>query len=152
VLCVVALVVGFSFGVLYGKKIGIQAGKVAGRAESKAILELVYPPAPDELHSLSGEIVDIFGSIIRLRAPDPADHLPTVDGSPKDTIEVSAVTRRGTEFVLIDYTERDSLGNPVETAFSLTDLVKGDLITVRSEENVRGERRFDVDRVEKVRY
>jgi hypothetical protein len=149
---VVSLLIGAIAGFYFGNVVGNRAGFTKARVEDAAILDLAFPPPAQELKSLSGTISNVTGGTMTIMVNDPDDYLPHVDGSARDTERRYADAGSKTEFVLIDYTIREASGDPVTTVLSIADFVAGDVVTVRSNDNIRDAERFYVYRVEKVRY
>lgn len=136
--------------------LGLALGRKQGGAEIEQklspLVDLAFPKPPDEIKNFSGTITKIYGAIINLEIVDPDDYLPRTDGTPHiKEIRLASISS-ATEIMLVDYTKPDNRGNPTITPLELSDLKVGDTITVRSDQNIRDAEKFDVTRVELVRY
>ena len=143
---VISLLVGLGFGGYFGRDVGYDAA----RDEFGALLDIAYPPPPQVLYRLSGEVVRVVGGTIHLNVDDPDDYLPHPDGSPRAQELRLVDVRDATELVVIDYQSPDELGNPTGGALELSAIRAGDQLVVESEENIRDAEKFIATRVEKV--
>lgn len=147
-LIMAALALGFYFG----RQKGTTTATQAVQQKLQPLVELAFPKPPDDIRSLSGVVKGIYGATINLEINDPDDYLPRLDGSPrKKQIRFASVTA-ATTIVFIDTTQLDVQGNPKITVLPLSDLKIGDNVTVRSDQNIRDERKFDITKVELVKY
>lgn len=151
VLVIVIVAVGVWVGFKFGKKESIsqdkeQIEKLAG------LVDLVFPPPSETLTSLTGTIKAMYGATIHFEVNDPEDYLPHTDGSqPKKQLRFASLTG-ATKILLIDSTQIDKDGNPKITELKQSDLKDGDVITVRSEQNIKSAEKFDVTQIELVKY
>lgn len=135
-----------------GYEIGSKQGKEQADTQLSKIVEQVYPKPPEKINNLAGTIKTIYGATIDLEVTDPNDYLPHADGSKQDTnIRYASVTP-DTKILLIDATQIDSQGNPKITEIKLLDLKEGDVVSVRSNENIKDAKKFDVYQIELVKY
>tara|TARA_Y100000310_G_scaffold246942_1_gene252426 strand:- start:548 stop:1024 length:477 start_codon:yes stop_codon:yes gene_type:complete len=147
-LALAILIVGLALGGYFGR----QAGQSAARGEFRAMLDLAFPPPPQDLQRLSGTVRGVFGGTINIDVSDPDDYLPHLDRSPRNTELRYANVSGITEYILIDYSNPDEIGNASQSNFELPALKKGDQIVVESRENIRDKEEFEVVRVEMVKF
>lgn len=141
---VVAVAVGFYFG--QGK------GGQQAEQELKPLVDAAYPPPPEVMHSMGGVVKNIYGARIDLEVTSPDDYLPHLDGSPREKELRLVIVSGATEITFVDYTNPQPDGSPTITPLKLSDLKPGDEIKVISDENIRDAKKFDVTRVEVIRY
>lgn len=144
---VVAIALGFGVGFFVGSQ--RSATEVA---ELRPLVDLAFPKPPEEMMSLSGTVKAVYGASLVLTVSDPDDYLPHLDGSPRRMEERTANVSAATKYSLIDYTKLDRAGSPTVKSFTLADLKAGDVVTVRSEGNIRDENVFDATAIDLVRY
>ena len=147
-LIVMIVVAGIALGFYFGQDQGEQIVE----ERLGAILDRAYPPPPEIMHWLNGVIKGVYGARIDLEIVAPDDYLPRPDGSPHEKQLRLAVVSSNTDIVLVDYGNPQSDGRPANTNLSLNDLNIGDKIRVHSDENIRDAKKFDVTRVEVIRY
>ena len=153
VIALLALVL--TLGLSLGKK---QAVKESGAEKEetieklKSLVDLACPKPPSEIKTFSGTIKGIYGATIDLEIIDPEDYLPHTDGTPQRKEVRFANVSSATTFTFNDYTTPDGRENPTITTIELSDLKIGDKISVRSDQNIRDAEKFDVTRVELVKY
>ena len=143
-----ALALALALGLALGRKQG------GAKVEQKLspLVDLAFPKPSDEIKNFSGTITKIYGAIINLEIVDPDDYLPHTDGTPYiKEIRLASISS-ATQITLVDYTKPDNRGNPTITSIELSNLKTGDTITVQSDENIRDAKKFDVTRVELIRY
>lgn len=144
---VLILLVGGALGFFIGRSMGNNEV-----AKLQPLVNLAYPKPPEDIRSMTGTVQGIYGATIMLQLDDPNDYLPHVDGSPRQKLSVSANTSSQTKFVSIDYQKLDSRGNPTVADISLSDLKSQNVVTVRSNQNIRNASQFDVSEVQLVRF
>lgn len=144
----VLLVIGFVVGLYVGQSQGSE------RAEQKfsALIDRAYPKPPAVMNSLSGTVKAVRGGIIDLEVIDPDDYLPHTDGTQQKRELRFAKVSSNTELALVDYTSRQPSGGPSVTPIQLSDLKAGDTVRVRSNQNIRDAKEFDVYRVEVIKF
>lgn len=145
-------VLGFYFGKQQGTKEGKQEVQTKVVEKLQSLVELAFPKPPDDIRSFSGTIKGIYGATINLEISDPDDYLPHTDGSPRAKEIRFASLFSSTKIYLIDTTKLDAQGNPQRTELKLSDLKIGDAVTVRSNQNIRNAKKFDVTKIELVKY
>ena len=146
-LVVTGVALGFYFGQNRGEQKTEETLETLG-----ALVNQVYPPPPEVMQAMGGTIKNIYGATINLEVLDLDDYLPHADGSPRAR-EFRFVSVSGaTEIVLVDYTKPQQDGSPTITPLAFSDLKPGDEIKVMSKENIRDAKKFDVTRVEVIRY
>lgn len=143
-------VIGCVFGFLFGRLAGM-AEQGADILKLKPLIDLAYPQPPANMTSMTGTVQGIYGATIALEVDDPSDYLPHLDNTPRKKLTRSADTSSQTKYVLVDYHKLDFKGNPKITSFTLSDLKVGDVITVRSNQNLRSTEKFDATEVQLVR-
>lgn len=149
ILLVVLLVVaGVALGFYFGQNQGAQ--KV--EETLKALVNQVYPPPPEIMQVMGGTIKSVHGATIEFEVLDLDDYLPHPDGSPRRKEIRFANLSSKTEIVLINYTKPQPDGSPTISSLKRSDLKQGDDIKVTSDENIRDAKKFDVTRVEVIRY
>lgn len=149
ILLVVFLVVA---GVALGFYFGQNRGEQIVEEELGAILDRAYPPPPEVMHWLNGVIKGVYGARIDIEVVDPDDYLPHPDGSPHEKQLRLAVVSSKTDIILVDYGNPQLDGRPANIPLTLSDLSTENKVRVHSEENIRDAKKFDVTRVEVVRY
>ena len=142
------MVAGVALGFYFGQKQGAQKTEET----LGALVDQVYPPPPEVMQAMGGTIKNIYGAIIDLEVLDLDDYLPHPDGSPRARELRFASVSGATEIVLVDYTNPQPDGSPTVTPLTLSDLKPGDEVKVISDENIRDTQKFDVTRVEVIRY
>lgn len=143
---ILALIAGFVFGRWTGMT--TQNNTVA---KLQPLVDLAYPQPPQDMRSVTGVIENIYGATIMLQIDDPNDYLPHLDGSLRAKLTVSANTSSQTNYVSIDPTKFDKQGNATVTALKLSDLKQGNVVTVRSNQNIRNASSFDASEVQLIR-
>ncbi|TSA46101.1 hypothetical protein D4R51_00700 [bacterium] len=142
---VTAAVVFLIIGILIGFVGGKQAGRVDAEKQLLPIVNLAFPKPSDDMRSMTGTVMGIFGATINLQIDDPADYLPHLDGSPRAVQTRFANVTPDTKYVFVIN------GKIKSTPSSVSDVKKGDIITVRSNDNIRDAETFDVFEVDLVR-
>lgn len=145
---VLVLVVGLSLG----KKQGTKEGESRAEQRFGDLIDITFPKPPSDIKTLSGTVKEIYGATINLEVMDFDDYLPHTDGAPQRREIRFANVSSVTTFTLIDYTKPDGKGNPTMTSIELSNLKIGDKISVWSDENLRDAKKFDVTRVELVKF
>ncbi len=141
---VVAVALGFYFGQ--------DSGEQQAEEKLKPLVDAAYPPPPEVMHAIGGIVKNIYGATIDLEVIDPDDYLPHLDGSPQARELRFASVSDATEIAVVDYTNPQPDGSPTITPIGLSDLKPGDEVKVISSENIRDAQKFDVTRVEVIRY
>jgi hypothetical protein len=136
-----SLVVGLLIGFWGGSAWGTQAGKM----DLMPLVNFAFPKPSDDVRSFTGTVKAVVGATISLEINAPDDYLPHLDNSPRATETRYANTTPDTKFISI------SNGSVTGKTFSLSDLKTGDIVTVRSSENIRNAQRFDVSEVDLVK-
>lgn len=144
----IALVVGLALGYFAGNA----SGSASTEQKFTPLLELAFPKPPTDIRSLSGTVKSMYGASISLEVRDPEDYLPHLDGSPHRTVARVAQVSAATTYTLIDYSKLNAQGNPAYISRTLSDLKAGDVVIVRSNENIRDAETFDATAVELVKY
>lgn len=143
-----AFIVGLAAGYWAGNTTGMRAGE----ARLKPVVDLAFPPPPDEMYALTGVVKSIYGTSITLEIDDPDDYLPHADGSPRRKQTRTVSVSSATTFSDVNFRSLDREGNPVRTSFAFTDLQPGNTISVRSASNIRRAESFDAISVERFSY
>lgn len=148
-----ALVVALlGVGLFFGRRLGEKTGELKAEAELMPVIEKVFPAPLAEIKILSGTVRGVYGGTINLEILDPNDYLPHADGSaPQKQIRYIGVTNV-TKIALADIRKVDRGGKIVKTSIQLSDLRAGDMITAKSEENIKDAKSFEVTEIEVVRY
>ncbi len=134
---IVGLVIGF-FG-------GKQTGRNAAEQQLAPLVNLAFPRPADDIRSLTGVVKSIYGATITLEINDPDDYLPHLDGTPRAKQNRSANVTPDTKYVIV------TNGQVSSKTFSSSDIKADDIITVRSEENIRDLETFDVSEVDLIK-
>ena len=148
----ISLLVGLALGYYYGNRTGIEEGQISANEELSRIVHAVFPKPPAEIFSLSGTVVSVSGATIKLEVRDPDDYLPHTDGSLPRMETRYAMTTGDTEIFLFDAGRVDRNGNIDVSEISASDLNPNDSVIVKSHENIREKERFDVTRIELMKY
>lgn len=151
-LIILIAVTAVAFGFYLGQKKGTTTGAIETETKLQPLVDLAFPKPPDDIRNFSGMIKGIYGATINLEINSPEDYLPHVDGTPRKKETRFASLTSKTKIVLIDSAKLDAQGNPKITDLKLADLKAGDTITVRSEQNIKDAKKFDVTKIEMVRY
>ncbi len=151
-LIVLIAVVATALGFYWGQKKGTTTATKETETKLQPLVDLAFPKPPEDIRSLSGAIKGIYGATINLEINDPNDYLPHTDGSPRAKETRFASLLSATKIYLIDTTQLDTNGNPKKTELKITDLKIGNNITVRSNQNIRTAKKFDVTQIELVKY
>lgn len=150
------LIVTAAIALIAGLAVGYFAGSAQGGAATEKklmpLIDAAFPPPPSEFFSLTGAVTSIYGAELGLEIDDPDDYLPHLDGSPRAKEMRTAQVSASTAYTLINYARLDQSGNPVRTSFSFGNLKVGEIITVRSAENIRDAASFEATAVERVVY
>jgi len=150
IISVVIAIVLASGGYLLGQQAGIK--KSSQEIEKlKGLVNTIFPPPPQQISSVTGVVKGIYGATIQLEIDDPDDYLPHLDNSPRKKQTRMAITSSNTSFVLIDLTKFDNNGNPASSPIKLSDIKVGDIVTVRSNQNIRSAEKFEATAVEIVK-
>ena len=150
----ICLVIALGAGALafsYGKQVGREAAREGAKDEVRKILDNAFPPPPEQIFTLSGEIKELVGGTIVFEINDPSDYLPHADGTPRNKQIRRADMRSGTAYFLVDYTKPTPSGDPSVSSISFSDLKIGNRITVKSAENVKTTERFVASEVRRVK-
>ena len=144
-----ALAIGLFWGKLQGEKEG--AARVEG--ELRPLVDRAFPPPPPEIANFGGTIKDIYGAKITLEIIDPDDYLPHADGTPQRRENRYVLVSADTKITLVDYAKRDAAGvSPLISSLKLSDLKVDDVVSVRSDKNIRDLQEFDATTIELVKY
>lgn len=117
----------------------------------KKYIDNTFPPVPDEVFSIGGEIKSIDNDMIVLETV-PLDE-PIFPGEEPKTEERKIRIGSNTKFVrlinlVIPTSEEDKIAEgPQETPIELTDLKAGDFIGVESSENIKSKKEFTATRI-----
>lgn len=144
----ISLVIGAVGGYFYGKN----AASDEARKQWQAILDLAYPPPPNEVTTITGKIVSLEDYVFDLEADDPADYLPHPDGSPRKKIKIRVNSPASVEYLFVDYSKFDNNGNPAETKLDYSGLRVGDLVTVQADADVLKTKSANAVRVTVLKY
>ena len=144
---ILIVVAGMAFGFYLGQKKGAITAAKETEIKLQPLVDLAFPKPPEDIKSLSGVIKGIYGATINLEINDINDYLPHTDGSPRAKETRFASLTSKTKIVSIDTTKLDSNGNPQITELKLADLKVGDTITVRSEQNIKEAKKFDITKI-----
>jgi hypothetical protein len=157
VLAIVFLLVGFGFGNFYGKMVTekIWQGKLAEKEKEiewwKSLLEMFYPPLPEEIYSISGKIKKIEGNSIWIESQIRVSRFPLPGGKEFETKEIKVNVLPETKIVKVEILEIPP--PPPEEPFKeiplkIEDLKVGDQITFTSKENIKGKTEILADRIQ----
>lgn len=148
ILIVVVLVFGTALGFFFG----MQTGKNSADDNLKKVVGLIFPKPADEIYALTGKLLAVNGATLSIEIRDPDDYLPHVDGTePAKETRYASLTSN-TKITLINIGKLDQNGNPETKTISAGDLKAGSTITVRSDANIKNEKKFDVKEVEIINY
>ncbi len=139
--------VAYSLGHSKGNKTGVDETK----KNLDPLVNLAFPKPPDELHVLTGTIKALYGATIDLEIERVDDYLPHTDGTARAKEIRFASLLNNTSITLTDYIKIDAQGNPTITILPASSLKAGMQITVRSKQNIRDMKKFDVVSIELVR-
>lgn len=148
---VIALIVGALAGFLLGKQTYEKAAEEE-ISRLSAIVDYVYPPPPETITTLSGTVLGIHGATITLEINSIDDYLPILDGRDRRK-EVRYANFSGTtEFIETRVSERGEFGLPPTSPITIDNIEVGNVVRVRSEQNIRDLEEFDVTRIELRTY
>ncbi|MBI2278951.1 MAG: hypothetical protein HYU81_02715 [Candidatus Brennerbacteria bacterium] len=140
--------------------VGLVAGYFAGSFEGERaantrlapMVDLAFPKPPSEMYALTGKILGVYGATVKLEIDNVDDYLPHPDQSARAKETRNANITSATSYAIIDFSKLDAAGNPARSIFALADLKEGEIVTVRSAENIRNAESFDVIAVERIAY
>ena len=144
---VLALIVG---GVI-GYFIGQTNGKQIAADKYLPILNTAFPAPSGTLYNLMGTVQNIYGATIAVKVNDPSDYLPHLDGSPRATQIRNVNTSPTTKYYEINNQKLDANGSPTYTSISLSDIKPGDVVMVKSAQNIFSATTFDVTEVDLIK-
>ncbi len=139
-------------GLVGGYFVGNNRGVVLTEQRLLPVIETIFPKPADFTRSLTGKVASVYGTSLTLEVDDPDDYLPHVDGSPRKTEMRTVKVSANTEYSRINYQALDAQGNPSRTQASLSDIDVGEVIVVRSAENIRDAQEFEAIEVQLLRY
>lgn len=103
-----------------------------------------------DVRLISGTVLDIVGSSLRIETRDPNDYLPHADGSPVKTVVKFVTVTSQTQVKRIDETKLDASGGVISSLISIGNIHKGDVVTVVADHNVLNSPEFDAVEVRLV--
>jgi hypothetical protein len=147
ILIIVFFLIGFGVGKIseQGKWQG-KLAKIQGEAKKeidwyKSLLELFYPPLPEEIKSVSGKITKIEDKNLWMEAQMRISQFPLPEGKEIEKKNIKVNLTGETKISKIEMIEPPPLspeGPFKETVLKFEDLKVGDNITVTSAENIKG--------------
>ncbi len=136
---------------------GFYLGKVQGTADlqKKAddltkIVQVVYPPPPEVIHTMSGTVTDRYGAVFTAQFDDPADYLPHLDGSPRAKVTRQVTMDAATQVRTIDYTKVDRYGSPTIATSTAAAVMKGSSVKFTTDANIRDSQTFTATSVDVI--
>lgn len=158
--CAIGFGAGFWYGHNRGYELGKQEGVDIGKQESaqeitelNRALEVFYPPLPEDIRSVSGEIKSIQDNMIELEISSLTERI-LPGREPKKEIRKITIGK-DVLIVKVDLTAPPSpiIGpegvpqGPEEKKISLADLKVGDTVTAEAEENIKTKQEFNAVKV-----
>lgn len=137
---IVLLGVGFASGFYTGKKNGEKMinKEIAQKSEEyKKIVDIAYPKPPDEIFEISGRVISKGDDYVVINTIDPDDYLPHPDNSPRKMLERKVKVDKNTNIIFVDLTKMNPDGTAFASKTSLNSINVNDLITVRSNDNIK---------------
>lgn len=142
---VIFIVIGILAGFWGGSMLGKRAGQAAAEEQLAPLVDLAFPKPAEDIRSMTGTVKGVYGATINLEINDPNDYLPHLDGTSRAKQSRSANVTPNTKYVVV------LNGQISNKPFSSSDIKTGDIITVRSDQNIRDLKTFDVFEVDLVR-
>ena len=157
ILIIVFFLIGFGIGEISerGRWQG-KIGRIQNQAQKeidwyKSILEPFYPPLPEEIYNLSGNVTEKGDKFLEMEAEVRVSQFPLPEGKEieKQNIKVNLTDK--TKISEIEMIEPPPL--PPEKPFKETilgfgDVKIGDKITVISEENIKGKTEISASQIQ----
>lgn len=145
-------------GLLGGKGIGkLRANKEIKKLgkEIEALqknLEMFYPPLPEEIKSISGEIKKVEKNALEVETVMRVSRFPLPEGKEIEKQIKKVKIEKETKIVKIDWGMPipPETPKPKETVLKVEDLKVGDRVIITSEENIKDKKEFKASRVELV--
>lgn len=148
ILLVAGALLIFVGGYVFGNANGVRTGGEAVRESTQTLLDISYPPPPDETFALVGVVRNVSGARMMLEVADFSDYLPHTDGTPQATeIRFASITGNS-RIYRVDESTVDEYGNPVSRDIEFSEIGEGNTVLVRAEENIRDKKEFDVVEME----
>jgi len=150
---VLAVILLLGIGFFVGRYFGLNEGKKIG--EEKAIanyewaLSKAFPKPPAVLNSVNGVVKNIKENKITIEFADPEDYIPHKDGSPRRMISRGAIVTPQTAFYVFDYSKNEG---KVELKGGIKEVRLGDVISVKTSQNILRDINFIVGEVVLLRY
>jgi hypothetical protein len=146
------IVVVLVFGAALGFFLGMRTGKNSADDNLEKVVGLIFPKPAEEIYSLTGKLLAVNGATLSIEIRDPNDYLPHVDGSePAKETRYASLTA-DTKITLVNIGKLDANGNPEKSNVKANELQMGSTVTVRSDVNIKDEKKFDVKEVEVIKY
>lgn len=136
---------------------GFYAGKTQGTTnlqekadELTRIIQVVYPPPPDVIHTMSGTVTDRYGAVLTIEFDSPEDYLPHLDDSPRATETRQVTIGAATKVQTIDYGTLDQYGSPTVSDADASAAVKGAAVRFTTDANIREAEEFTASSVDVI--
>jgi len=159
ILAMAFLLIGLGIGSFYGRMSAekIWQGKLAEKEKEinwwKSQLEVFYPPLPEEIYSISGQITKIEGNAIWIESQIRVSQFPLPGGKEIETREIKVNVLPETKIVKIEIPETPPLSPEdlfKEVSLKLEDLKVGDQISISSKENIKDKTEIFAERIELI--
>lgn len=147
---VIGLLIGLGEGYLLGvaNSNKIWQGKFEElkkeREEYKSFLETIFPPLPEEIHTVVGKITKIEGNSFWIETQIRVSRLSFLTGEGIETKEIKVLTNEETKIVKIEtppsQTQYQALPlqtPPKELPLRFEDLEVGNFVLIASDENIK---------------
>jgi hypothetical protein len=162
-LVVLFLVTGFVIGRVFEK--GACQSELAQLDEEtnwmKSELEMIYPPLPQEIYSLSGNVMEVGGDFLIIEADVRVNQfpLPGKKQFEKQNIKVKVIDETEifrTEFLdIFMFDDPEGTGTAQDpfqrTTLAFSDIEAGSFVFITSEENIKDKKEVIASRIE-LRY
>ena len=156
IILIISLLIGFGIGKISEQK--IWKGELSkAQKESdwwKSQLEMFYPPLPEEIYSLSGNVTDIEDNFLWIEATVQVSQFPLPEGKEMEKQNIKVILNDQTKIVKIEMIEPPPLPpeEPIkEIILSFEDIKVGDNILVISEGNIKGKKEISASQIQIAR-
>ena len=157
--CLISLLIGFVFG-QFSEKVFNQEDKVREELVwCKSEMEMLYPALPDEVYHFTGTVIEKEESFLVIEGQVQISQFPLPNQEQFEVWNVKANLTDKTEIYQLEMTEELIIQEPTEEMINpfqrkplnLNDIKIGELVSIFSEENIKGKKEFTVSKVELFR-